>query len=49
MRLAERQVRLVVADRPDGVDRGMQAMMGRKKLDLAALRAAFEGKTPAPR
>ena len=33
----------------EAVNRGMQAMMGMKKLDLAALRAAFEGKAPAPR
>ncbi len=33
----------------EAVNRGMQAMMGMKKLDLAALRAAFEGKAPAKR
>ena len=32
----------------EAVNRGIQAMMGMKKLDLAALRAAFDGKTSAP-
>ena len=55
MRLAQGQVRPVVAGLPgrlgemltspdrDAVDRAMQAMFGMKKLDIAALQAAFDG------
>ena len=59
VRLAQGPVRPVVAGvsgrvggdadqpEPEGADRAMQAMYGMKKLDLAALQAAFDGAWPS--